>query len=240
MSKRAIWNYFKGKGFTECGIAGLMGNIQAESNFKSTNLQQTYERSLKMSDAEYTKAVDDGTYTNFVKDSAGYGLAQWTYWTRKQNLLNYAKKVGKSIGDLQMQLDFLYNELKGYKEVFEVLKTAKTVREASDIVLHKYERPGDQSEAVEKKRASYGEAIYKEFAGATESKPIKKPILNYFPKYTGKTVSIVDALNSIGATSSYAYRKTIASANGIAGYKGTAAQNTKMLNLLKTGKLLKP
>lgn len=163
MSKQIIWEYFKQKGFTDCGVAGLMGNIKAESNFKSTNLQQTYEKSLKMSDEQYTKAVDNGTYTNFVKDSAGYGLAQWTYWSRKQSLLNYAKKCKKSIGDLQMQLDYMYSELKGYPGVIKVLQTADTVREASDAVLLQYERPADQSEKAQLKRAGYGEEIYNEF-----------------------------------------------------------------------------
>lgn len=62
----------------------------------------------------------------------------------------------------------------------------------------------------------------------------------YFPKYNGKTVSIVTALSSLGYKSSFSYRKTIAKANGISLYIGTAAQNTNMLNLLKKGKLIKP
>jgi hypothetical protein len=36
------------------------------------------------------------------------------------------------------------------------------------------------------------------------------------------------------------YRKNIAAANGIKNYTGTAAENTKLLNLLKNGKLIKP
>jgi hypothetical protein len=39
-----------------------------------------------MNDASYTAAVDNGSYTNFTHDFAGYGLAQWTYWSRKQGL----------------------------------------------------------------------------------------------------------------------------------------------------------
>ncbi|WP_347993367.1 hypothetical protein [uncultured Eubacterium sp.] len=35
-------------------------------------------------------------------------------------------------------------------------------------------------------------------------------------------------------------RKKIAAANNISNYTGTAAQNEKMLNLLKQGKLIKP
>ena len=42
-----IWKYFKGKGFSDCGIAGLMGNLYAESGLNSINLQNTYEKKLK-------------------------------------------------------------------------------------------------------------------------------------------------------------------------------------------------
>lgn len=62
----------------------------------------------------------------------------------------------------------------------------------------------------------------------------------YFKKYTGTSGSIVDALTAIGANSTRAYRSKIAEANGIVGYMGSAAQNTKMVNLLKAGKLIKP
>ena len=62
----------------------------------------------------------------------------------------------------------------------------------------------------------------------------------YFKKYTGNSGSLVDALKAIGATSTFAYRKKIASANGIKTYLGTGSQNTKLLNLLKKGKLIKP
>ncbi len=62
----------------------------------------------------------------------------------------------------------------------------------------------------------------------------------YFKKCDSKYTGIIDALKSIGAESSYAYRKTIAAANNITGYSGTSAQNSQMLKLLKEGKLIKP
>ena len=122
-----------------------------------------------MTDAQYTAAVDNGSYGNFVKDKAGYGLAQWTYHTRKQALLNYAKKAGASIGSLDMQLAFLWDELQGYKSVISTLKGAKSVRAASDAVLLGFEKPADQSEAVQKKRAEYGEAYHKRYAGGQQA-----------------------------------------------------------------------
>lgn len=164
MTAKEIFEYLVGFGFTEEGTAGLMGNLKAESNFNSKNLQNSFQNRLGFSDEEYTRAVDSGSYNNFVHDSAGYGLAQWTYWNRKQNLLNYARNKGASIGDCKMQLDFLCHELKGYKAVYEVLKTTKSVKEASDIVLLQFERPADQSESVKNKRASYGQEIFNLYA----------------------------------------------------------------------------
>ena len=64
--------------------------------------------------------------------------------------------------------------------------------------------------------------------------------VEYFPRFDGKTSSIVDALKSSGVNSSLNYRKQIAKANGISGYKGTADQNTKLLIKLMAGTLIKP
>ena len=79
-----IWKFLKNNGLTDAVVAGLMGNLQAESGLNPKNLENTYNNKLGLSDEEYTEQVDKGQYNNFVKDSAGYGLAQWTYYTRKQ------------------------------------------------------------------------------------------------------------------------------------------------------------
>ena len=164
-TEERIWSFLKSQGFTDAGTAGLMGNLYAESGLRPNNLQNSYEGKLGMADAEYTEGVDSGSYTNFVRDSAGYGLAQWTYWSRKAALLAYAKKAGKSIGDLEMQLGFLMQELaSGYKAVLATLKTTANVRAASDAVLLQFERPADQSEAAKAKRAGYGQKYFDKHA----------------------------------------------------------------------------
>jgi len=165
MSEKTIWEYLKAQGLTDAGTAGLMGNLYAESGLRPNNLQNSYEGKLGMADAEYTEMVDRGTYANFGNDRAGYGLAQWTYPSRKAALLAYAKAAGKSIGDLEMQLGFLMQELStGYKTVLNVLRTTVSVREASDIVLLQFERPADQSEARRKQRAEYGQKYFDKYA----------------------------------------------------------------------------
>lgn len=68
----------------------------------------------------------------------------------------------------------------------------------------------------------------------------KKNEVIYFPRFDGKTGSIVDALKSMGINSSFSNRKKIATANGIKGYVGTPEQNTKLLIKLMAGKLIKP
>lgn len=144
------------------GVAGLMGNLQAESGLNPKNLQNSCEKKLGMTDEQYVQAVDNGTYKNFVNDGCGIGVAQWTYKTRKAALLEFKGK--KSIGDLEMQLDFLWKELQtSYKGILNGLKNAKSVREASDLVLTKFECPKDQSEAVRTKRAAMSQEIFNKY-----------------------------------------------------------------------------
>lgn len=168
--EKTIWDYLMKKIGNVCGVAGLMGNLYAESGLRANNLQNSYEKKQGLSDDNYTFAVDTGAYGNFVRDSARYGLAQWTFWSRKEALLKFVKEKGKSIGDLQMQLDFLWKELKmSYPAVLIVLQNADNVREASDAVLLWYERPTDQSDAVQVKRVGYGQGYYDNHVGKIES-----------------------------------------------------------------------
>lgn len=161
---KTIWEYLIERIKNPYGVAGLMGNLYAESCLNPENLQNGYENRLHMTDAQYTAAVDDGTYKDFDSDQAGYGLAQWTYSARKHNLLVYAKSRGQSIGNLEMQLGFLWQELQGYSAVLKTLETATSVRQASDAVLTQYERPADQSDAMKKRRAEFGQVYYDRFA----------------------------------------------------------------------------
>lgn len=161
-----IWDRLISAGLSEAGAAGLMGNLKAESNLQPNNLQNSFESKLGYTDASYTAAVDSGTYKNFADDGAGYGLAQWTFHTRKAALFSFAKEHGKSVGDLDLQLDFLLKELlESYSVLFGELRTAVNVRTASDAVLVQFERPSDMSASVKQKRAGFGESFLTEFGG---------------------------------------------------------------------------
>ena len=72
-------------------------------------------------------------------------------------------------------------------------------------------------------------------SGGQQVKPV-----TYYPKYTGTSTSLVTALATVGEkNTSYSHRKEIAKANGVTAYAGLASQNTSMLKLLKTGKLIR-
>ena len=168
MDEKKIFATLKAAGLSDAGVAGLMGNLYAESSLRPNNLQNTFEKKLGLSDEEYTKRVDNGTYTNFINDSAGYGLAQWTYWSRKERMYKFIKDKKKSIGDCEAQLEFLIYELKTfYKPLWDILVKAETVRAASDAVLLKYEAPADVSDKVKKLRADYGLRYFNKYSEIT-------------------------------------------------------------------------
>lgn len=72
-----------------------------------------------------------------------------------------------------------------------------------------------------------------------EEKPMEKESVVYFKKYTGKKEGIVAILDDKGYDSSFESREKIAKLNDIKNYTGTAEQNTKMVKLIREGKLIK-
>ena len=95
-----------------------------------------------------------------------------------------------------------------------------------------------QYKTPEKFFATWKKAEKKEAKKA--EKEAKKASI-YYPKYTGKEVEVDVVLKAIGVPAryrgSFKARKPLATKNGILLYKGTAKQNTKIINLAKKGKL---
>ena len=161
LDEKTIWNTLSSFICNDYGVAGLMGNFYAESGLKSINLQTTGNKALGMTDEEYTAAIDNGTYTHFADDRHGYGLAQWTYPSRKEALQAFARERGVSIGDCAMQLAFIKQEL-GSK-LLAALRNASSVRETSNAVMLQYERPKDQSTEAQDRRASFSQRFFDQY-----------------------------------------------------------------------------
>ena len=154
-----IWNFLKSKGFNDFAAAGIIGNMFAESSLQSNNLQNTFNTKYNLNDRDYTSKIDNGLM-DFVNDGSGYGLCQWTYPSRKKGLLDYAKKKGVSISNLQMQLEYFWSELQGYTTLMNILKSCTDVRTASNAFLLEFEKPLNQGSAVQNARFNYSMNYY--------------------------------------------------------------------------------
>lgn len=119
MSKE-IYDALVSGGLSPVGACAVMGNMWAESGLKA----DIVEKRCTMSDEDYTKAVDTGTISpdQFARDAFGYGLCQWTYWTRKKALLEFARTHNVSVGNATMQCEFCIAELKSdYPDLYQTL-----------------------------------------------------------------------------------------------------------------------
>ena len=161
-NEKIVWKFLKKEGLTDAGASGLMGNLQAESNMRSVLYENIYKPQFG-SDQDYVDAVNNGTYTNFVDDGIGFGLAQWSYPSRKEGLLELCK--GK-IGDLDCQLRYLMKELKNdFEEILAMLKTSTDLYACTIKVMTDFERTGEY-EVLNQFRYQLAKNIYNEFSGS--------------------------------------------------------------------------
>lgn len=176
---RRIWDGLITDIGNEFGVAGVMGNLRAESALIPYRVQGDFTQGYTDS-LEYTAKVDNGTISknDFIYAETGYGLAQWTYYTKKRALYEMKESMSVSIGSVELGIAYLLHELKNdYPGVYSTLKNAKSVREASDKFLHDFEAPADQSVSVEEQRAAFGTEFYNEYSGTTPI-PIPTPTGN--------------------------------------------------------------
>ena len=133
----------------ECA-AGISGNLFAISESLPNNYTPTHENKIEMNleRGEYISRVNDGTYPRytFINDGAGFGIADWCYYTRKAAL--YDKCKGK-IADLNFQLQYLIQEFKtDFAKLFSYLKSSTNLKECSRRVFTEYFSGGRSEERI--------------------------------------------------------------------------------------------
>ena len=152
---KAIYQGLKNN-FSAEQLAGALGNLGFESGgLYTNNLQNTYETAFGETDESYTNKVNAGTWVSpggkdFIHDSAGYGLAQWTYYSRKESLYNKHINYGKGIDDIGIQVELLREEMSGswsnpsWKPAFDSCGSGEDgVMIATKAYCHGYECPED-------------------------------------------------------------------------------------------------
>lgn len=138
MSAENIYKKLRAAGMSTAGACGVLGNLMAESSLVSNIAQRGM---TKLTDAQYTAKFDNAPESCY-RDGVGYGLAQWTFWSRKQELSEFANNKGVSVGDETMQVEFVIHELrKDYSGLFLFLCETNDLYAATDRVCREFERP---------------------------------------------------------------------------------------------------
>lgn len=155
-----VWYSLRRMGFSEYAVAGVMGNIYAESGFNPAT-------------------IENGT-------GIGFGLCQWSYGRRTQ-LESYAAAKGVQASDINTQIEFLMGEVSkggganGYAKYAlmttspegsgktyrpEDWENAKNVEEATEVFCFTFERPNFEKAHLDVRKTKANE-YYNAFKGKT-------------------------------------------------------------------------
>jgi surface antigen len=140
---RQSFEFLLKRGFTMAGAAAVLGNGGLESGMNT--LGQGGMNPHRVQGGALSPEIPESV----LNGQGGYGIFQWTYPTRQQGLIDYARATNRSTGDLYVQLEFAMKELQGYPELLQTLRTAKPseLDQAAKDFLYIYERPGVPHEA---------------------------------------------------------------------------------------------
>lgn len=159
-----IYSILSGKGWTKNAIAGLLGNIQAESGlnpwrWQGDNVQSTTNSPWKNHGYGLTQFTGAGKYINNASSYTGYGP-------------NFSDKTG-SQNDGTAQMLFLndnadYYKTSAYPLTYSQYKTSTLSPSYLGAAWVKnYERPADQSSSVLQYRGQLAENWYTVIGGSS-------------------------------------------------------------------------
>lgn len=198
MSKQTIYNTLLQSGMTREAALGMMGNMMCESGLEANRLQGDFNPFRTVSKS-YTQRVMSFELSRdaFAKDSRGYGLCQWTYYSRKYALYDFWKQSGKSLDDPIMQCQFAVAELKeNYRSLWEELLYSKELYTCTKLICEQFERPAHNNIDARFRAAKQLEAELTA-EPAPEPEPAKE---TYWPPrmickgMSGPDVSVLQAL----------------------------------------------
>lgn len=139
-----IYNRLRGHGMTQAGALGVLGNWECESNCEPYRVQGDFSSSRRASHL-YVQSVEcrELSKDQFSNDAKGFGLAQWTYCSRKEELYDYWQKNKlANLDTTELQVDFAVKEFKrDFSKDWQLLCSTVDIREAADAVCARFENP---------------------------------------------------------------------------------------------------
>ncbi len=175
-NKDAIFSYLVSvMGFSKAGAVGVMANIKGESGF-NPNLNE---------------------YGNGI----GFGLCQWSFG-RRTNLEKFAKKKGKAVGSLDLQLQFLKKELdESYGKMVSRMKkrpdNINGAKAAARDFCKTFERPAN-ADMRANQRAEMAKALWDEYKNVQVSgyTPVGGTVSDSSSSSTNDTSSLLSDLTA--------------------------------------------
>ena len=128
---------------SQAGALAMMGNWQCESGLESNRLQGDFSPYRTVS-KDYVRRIESFTLQRdqFAHDSKGFGLAQWTWYKRKEALWDAWHKSGLSIASAELQVKFALYELQSdYSGLLGYLRTTNDLYEATARICREFEQP---------------------------------------------------------------------------------------------------
>lgn len=139
-----IWTFLKiGMGINNTMTAAILGNSFAESRLNEGQVQNTVE--------------NPDSYQYKLNDNVGYGLFQWTYPSRKNDLIKIAESMNMGINNINSQLETLKREVlsNDYKNMWLKMNNTDSCEDATTLFFDYYEMVGDDTLVTRKKAARY-------------------------------------------------------------------------------------
>ena len=139
-----IWTFLKiGMGINNTMAAAILGNSFAESRLNEGQVQNTVE--------------NPDSYQYKLNDNVGYGLFQWTYPSRKNDLIKIAESMNMGINNINSQLETLKREVlsNDYKNMWLKMNNTDSCEDATTLFFDYYEMVGDDTLVTRKKVARY-------------------------------------------------------------------------------------
>ena len=138
-----MWTFLKiGMGVGDTVAAAIMGNSFAESRLNECQVQNT--------------VIHPDSYQYKLNDNVGYGLFQWTYPSRKNDLINISESMNMGINNVNAQLETLKDEVlysSDHKDMWVKMNNTNNCDEATTLFFDNYEGVNDNSLEVRKKAA---------------------------------------------------------------------------------------
>ena len=158
MSIQTIFEQLRKAGMTVTGALAMEGNLEEESGNESCRLQGDFTAD-RWKSKDYANKVNTGVISDevFSRDGKGWGLPQFTFWSRKQGFLSHCRRRGCGIEDEIAQCSYIVAELKtDYPDLWAFLCSCgeDQLYEATRRICLEYERP-----AIPNTQARYNAAV---------------------------------------------------------------------------------